>query len=83
MRFDAHQSVTTSPLAELGRHARKLRDHGHGHIVTYSRKVFIPLTRLCRDFCHYCTFAAEPKYLEKAYLSVDEALFGFVQDLSE
>ncbi|MGK2925091.1 MAG: 5-amino-6-(D-ribitylamino)uracil--L-tyrosine 4-hydroxyphenyl transferase CofH [Lysobacterales bacterium] len=56
------------------RAARKLRDEGHGHVVTYSRKVFIPLTRLCRDFCHYCTFATEPKRLEKAYLSVDEAL---------
>ncbi|MBA3691589.1 MAG: hypothetical protein H0W82_09290, partial [Actinobacteria bacterium] len=37
--------------------ARRLRDLGHGDVVTYSRKVFIPLTMLCRDHCHYCTFA--------------------------
>ena len=34
-----------------------LRDRGHRNVVTYSRKVFIPLTKLCRDVCHYCTFA--------------------------
>jgi len=51
-----------------------IRDQGHGGIVTYSRKVFIPLTRLCRDFCHYCTFATTPKHLTSAYLSADEAV---------
>ena len=51
-----------------------IRDQGHGGIVTYSRKVFIPLTRLCRDFCHYCTFATTPKHLASAYLSADEAV---------
>ena len=54
--------------------ARDIRDQGHGGIVTYSRKVFIPLTRLCRDFCHYCTFATTPKHLASAYLSADEAV---------
>ena len=54
--------------------ARDIRDQGHGGIVTYSRKVFIPLTRLCRDFCHYCTFATTPKHLASAYLSTDEAV---------
>ena len=37
--------------------AAALRDAGHGALVSYSRKVFIPLTHLCRDVCHYCTFA--------------------------
>ena len=40
--------------------ARQLRDNGHGNIISYSRKIFIPLTKLCRDFCHYCTFAETP-----------------------
>lgn len=44
----------------------------HGPIVTYSRKVFIPLTRLCRDVCHYCTFATTPARAGKAYLSPEE-----------
>jgi len=46
----------------------------HGPIVTYSRKVFIPLTRLCRDVCHYCTFATTPRHAGPAYLSRDEVL---------
>src|SRR5436309_13922606 len=44
-------------LEELMAIASRLRDIGHGHTVTYSRKVFIPLTMLCRDHCHYCTLA--------------------------
>ena len=47
---------------------------GHGATVTYSRKVFIPLTQLCRDVCHYCTFAKAPRRLKSAYLSLEEAL---------
>lgn len=54
--------------------ASDLRDKGHGNIVTYSKKVFIPLTRLCRDVCHYCTFATTPKNVASPYLSVDEVL---------
>jgi FO synthase len=54
--------------------AGELRDRGHGHVVTYSRKVFVPLTRLCRDVCHYCTFATTPKQVTSPYLSVDEVL---------
>ena len=56
------------------RKARALRDLGHGRIVTYSRKVFIPLTRLCRDTCRYCTFAEAPRAVASAYLSPDEVL---------
>ncbi|RLA54681.1 MAG: 7,8-didemethyl-8-hydroxy-5-deazariboflavin synthase subunit CofG, partial [Gammaproteobacteria bacterium] len=51
-----------------------LRDRGHYNVVTYSRKVFIPLTHLCRDVCHYCTFARTPKKIEQAFMPVDEVL---------
>ncbi len=54
--------------------AASLRDRGHGDIVTYSRKVFIPLTHLCRDVCHYCTFARTPKRIEQAFMPVEEVL---------
>jgi FO synthase len=54
--------------------AAALRDDGWGGAITYSRKVFIPLTRLCRDVCHYCTFAASPRELEHLYLSPDQVL---------
>src|SRR5262252_428426 len=56
------------------RAAARRRDAVHGSIVSYSRKVFIPLTKLCRDVCHYCTFAHPPRKGERAYLSLDEAL---------
>ncbi len=54
--------------------AAEIRDAGHGEVITWSRKVFIPLTRLCRDVCHYCTFAAPPKKGVDAYLSAEEVL---------
>jgi FO synthase len=62
------------PLDELCEEARELRDEGHGRLVTYSPKVFIPLTKLCRDVCHYCTFAHPPRRGERAYMSIDEVL---------
>jgi FO synthase len=61
----------TAALSEL---AGVLRDNGHHNVVTYSRKVFIPLTHLCRDVCHYCTFARTPKKIEQAFMPVDEVL---------
>jgi len=61
-------------LALLMEAAAGLRDAGHGRLVSYSRKVFIPLTQLCRDVCHYCTFAHAPRRGERAYLSRDEVL---------
>ncbi len=51
-----------------------LADAGRTGIVTYSKKVFIPLTRLCRDRCHYCTFATTPGRVHAPYLSPDEVL---------
>lgn len=63
-----------SPLADLMAEAARLRDLGHGPVVSYSRKVFIPLTRLCRDTCRYCTFVRGPRQVDAAYLSPDEVL---------
>ena len=59
------------PLEELLSEARSLRA---SPVVTYSPKVFIPLTKLCRDVCHYCTFARPPRRGERAYLTGDEVL---------
>jgi FO synthase len=54
--------------------AAELACHGHGRVVTYSRKVFIPLTRLCRDVCSYCTFATVPRNVASPYLTLSETL---------
>ncbi|MEM1435072.1 MAG: 5-amino-6-(D-ribitylamino)uracil--L-tyrosine 4-hydroxyphenyl transferase CofH [Pseudomonadota bacterium] len=54
--------------------AARLRDRGFGTLVTFSRKVFIPLTHLCRDVCHYCTFAQVPRKIKAPYMTVDEVL---------
>jgi FO synthase len=58
----------------LAGQARRLRELGHGRLVTYSPKVFIPLTKLCRDVCGYCTFARPPRRGERAYMSEDEVV---------
>jgi FO synthase len=57
--------------------AGSIRDRGHGDVVSFSRKVFIPLTKLCRDVCHYCTFARPPRG-GRAYLSPEE-VFAIAQ----
>src|SRR6188472_1256606 len=62
------------PLEDLCAEARRLRKLGHGRLVTYSPKVFIPLTKLCRDVCGYCTFAQPPRRGQRAYLSEAEVL---------
>ena len=54
--------------------ARAVRDRRSGDVVTYSPKVFIPLTELCRDVCRYCTFAKTPGNVRAPYLCVDEAI---------
>ena len=61
----------TPALAGIAGH---LRDLGHRNTVSYSRKVFIPLTHLCRDVCHYCTFAQTPRKIEQPYLPVEDVL---------
>ncbi|MDB5451547.1 MAG: hypothetical protein JWO33_125, partial [Caulobacteraceae bacterium] len=63
-----------APLEGLLAEARGVRDDGFGEVLTYSRKVFAPLTQLCRDVCHYCTFAKAPRVLHQAYLSPDQVL---------
>src|SRR5207237_830614 len=60
-----------APLDELLAEAAAVRDDHHGTRVTWSPKVFIPLTMLCRDKCGYCTFAQPPARLESPYLSAD------------
>jgi FO synthase len=61
-------------LASLTSLAERLTLDGHGTLVTFSRKVFIPLTKLCRDVCHYCTFAQRPRRGEPAFLSPEGVL---------
>jgi FO synthase len=68
-----------SDLDQLLAHASRARDAGlaaagREGVITYSRKVFIPLTRLCRDRCGYCTFATVPHRVPSPYLSPDEVL---------
>jgi FO synthase len=58
----------------LMQRAAAVRDCGFGNRITYSRKVFIPLTRLCRDSCHYCTFAVSPRRGEQIYMSPEDVL---------
>jgi FO synthase len=70
----AARELVELPLAELCAEAQKVRAEGHGELVTYSPKVFIPLTKLCRDVCHYCTFARPPRRGERAYMSEEEVL---------
>jgi len=62
------------PLSDLMALARGVRDQAYGRRVTYSPKVFIPLTMLCRDRCGYCTFAKAPARLTSPYLTPDEVL---------
>ena len=65
------ESNDTTTLMSI---AASLRDAGHQNAVSYSRKVFIPLTHLCRDVCHYCTFAQVPRKLKAPYLTPEEVL---------
>jgi len=70
-----HAVTPATPAAELLAEARRIRDRHFGTRVTYSPKVFIPLTMLCRDHCGYCTFAKPPARLEAGpYLSVEQVL---------
>jgi len=68
------RDLAKSPLTELLEIAASIRDNSHGTRVTYSPKVFIPLTMLCRDKCGYCTFAQPPARLERPYLEPEEVL---------
>ena len=61
-------------VGELCSLAAKLRDEGKGRVATFSPKVFIPLTHLCRDFCGYCTFRESPETASRLYMSPEEVL---------
>ncbi|HTX25225.1 MAG TPA: 5-amino-6-(D-ribitylamino)uracil--L-tyrosine 4-hydroxyphenyl transferase CofH [Steroidobacteraceae bacterium] len=73
-RDEALQLLEHEDLERLLDAAEELTLAAHGATVTYSRKVFIPLTQLCRDVCHYCTFAKAPRALRSAYLPLEEAI---------
>jgi len=65
------RDLLSAPLDDLLGEARALR---RGPLVTYSPKVFVPLTTLCRDVCGYCTFARPPRRGERAYMTIEEVL---------
>jgi FO synthase len=67
-------ALLDAPVGELMVAAARMRDAAHGARMTFSPKVFIPLTMLCRDRCGYCTFAKPPAHLDAPYLSLDEVL---------
>ena len=76
-RLDEDRALALAGFEDTGalmEAARDLRDRRTGDVVTYSPKIFIPLTELCRDVCRYCTFAKTPGNLRAPYLSVDEAI---------
>src|SRR5688500_122061 len=70
----AAHALAGEPLEDLVARAGTLRDLGHGDRMTFSPKVFIPLTMLCRDRCGYCTFAKPPARLDAPYLELDAVL---------
>ena len=71
---DLRELASEAPLDWLMAEASRLRDLGHGDRMSYSRKVFIPLTRLCRDVCRYCTFSASPSQVPAPFLSPEQVL---------
>ncbi len=71
---EARALAREGDLAALAAAAAAMRDQAHRRVISYSRNCFIPLTKLCRDVCHYCTFAQPPRPGERAYLTIDEVL---------
>lgn len=70
----ALQLADCDDTASLMTIAAELRDSAFRNVVTYSRKVFLPLTQLCRDVCHYCTFAQTPRHIDAPYMAIDDVL---------
>jgi FO synthase len=68
----AMELLVSANLPALLDAAAAIAHEGHGPVITYSRKVFIPVTRLCRDVCSYCTFADVPRRLPKPYMDLEE-----------
>ena len=76
-RLDKDQALALAGFEDTGvlmEVARGVCDRRSGDVVTYSPKIFIPLTELCRDVCHYCTFAKTPGNVRAPYLAVDDAI---------
>ncbi len=73
-REDALQLAAQVPLAELLIAATELRARGKGSVITFSKKVFIPLTTLCRDYCGYCTFRKDPGQPGAHFMTPEEVL---------
>jgi len=72
--MDAITEILELDPTDLVTEARSIRDQFHGSVISYSPKVFIPLTSLCRDKCGYCTFARPPARVESAFLPPDDVL---------
>ena len=72
---DKNFSVIKLNLPTLLQSAAKIRDDTWGKEITYSRKVFIPLTNMCRDTCTYCTFVKHPSKPEARILTPEQVLF--------
>jgi FO synthase len=70
----ASNALLETSLTDLMAQASTLRDEGHGRVQSWSRKIFIPLTQLCRNLCHYCTFSQPPRPGENAYMTREEVL---------
>lgn len=70
----AHSLVGDVELGELTAAAGHVRDLALPHVVSYSPKVFLPLTFLCRDSCHYCTFAKAPRSLKSPFMAIDDMI---------
>jgi len=73
-RDDVLALAAQSSLAELLSAATELRAQGKGNVISYSKKVFIPLTTLCRDYCSYCTFRKDPGQPGAHFMTPDEVL---------
>jgi len=73
-REESLRLAAETDIPRLMATAAFLRDQGHRNIITFSKKVFIPLTHLCRDVCHYCTFAQPPKKGEQVFMTPEQVL---------
>src|SRR5579862_8169448 len=73
-RTEALALMEEGPLEALLETAAALRDRVKGRTVSYSKKVFIPLTHLCRDYCGYCTFRSDPQAGVQPYMTPDDVL---------
>src|SRR5260370_41545462 len=73
-RTSALHLAEHAPLPDLLATATQLRAQGKGTVISFSKKVFIPLTTLCRDYCTYCTFRKDPGQLGAHFMTPDEVL---------